>query len=104
MRLLTTPMIEFDDEKTKLLNGAVFGYSTNGTNPDLLIVFLARPNPSKAAWHYAPARMTTGGITVSHDKKSVWECSFTDPGENAFPTWTYFQTTRVPPAEVKEKP
>ncbi|MGI8982559.1 MAG: hypothetical protein ACR2FY_25280 [Pirellulaceae bacterium] len=101
MRFLTTPLIEFDDAKTKLLDGAVFGYSTNGTNPDLLIVFLARPAQGKPAWHFAPARMTTGGITVSYGKKPVWECSFTEPGENSFPTWTYFQTIRPDANENK---
>lgn len=104
MRLLTTPIFEFDDEKTNVLQGAVFGYSTNGTNPDLLIVFEARPaqdKQDKTVWHYAPARMTTGGITVSYGDKSVWECAFAEPGENAFPTWTYFQTSRPPLEETK---
>jgi len=101
MRLLTTPIFEFDDEKTKLLKGAVFGYSTNGTNPDLLIVLEARPSPDKPAWHYAPARMTTGGVTVTYGDKTVWECAFTEPGQNAFPTWTYFQTSRVAVEENK---
>jgi hypothetical protein len=101
MRLLTTPLTEFENEKTKVLEGAVFGYATNGTNPDLLIVFLARPIEGKDQWHYAPARMTIGEITILHDKKSVWECSFATPGESVFPTWTYFQTLRMPFDEKK---
>jgi hypothetical protein len=95
MRLLTTPLFEFDDETSKLLQGAVFGYSTNGTNPDLVVAFEARPLQDKAAWHYAPARMTIGGITLRHGDKPVWECPPAEPGQNVFPTWTYFQTSRM---------
>jgi hypothetical protein len=100
MRLLTSPMFEFEDEKSKLLRGAVFGYSTNGTNPDLLILFEAREAQGSFAWHYAPARMTTGGITVAHSDKPIWECAFAEPGQSTFPTWTYFQT----PREQEEQP
>lgn len=101
MRLLTTPIFEYEDPETKLLQGAVFGYSTNGTNPDLLVVFEARPDMGKPAWHIAPARMTIGAITVSYGKQKVWECEFAEPGQNEFPTWTYFQTDRK---VVKEEP
>lgn len=101
MRLLTTPIFEYDEPDTKLLRGAVFGYSTNGTNPDLLVVFEAREHMDKLAWHYAPARMTIGAITVSYGKKKVWECPFVEPGQNEFPSWTYFQTPRK---AMKEEP
>jgi hypothetical protein len=101
MRLLTTPIFEYDEPKAKLLQGAVFGYSTNGTNPDLLVVFEARTDMDKLAWHYAPARMTIGEITVSYGKQKVWECPFAEPGQSEFPTWTYFQTDRK---VVKEEP
>jgi len=96
MRLLTTPIFEYHDEATKLLQGAVFGYSTNGTNPDLLIAFEAREADGKVVWHYAPARMTTGGLTVKYHDKVVWECPFVQPGGGKFPTWTFFVADRKP--------
>ena len=86
MRLLSTPLLEYEDEETKLLEGAVFGYSTNGTNPDLLIGFEVRKQKEQLAWHYAVARMTTSGIAVKHRDRLAWECSFVAPGENEFET------------------
>ena len=96
MRLLTTPIFEYDDQQSKLLRGAVFGFSTNGTNPDLLLVLEARGKPDAPAWHCAPVRMTTGGVTVQRAGQTVWECDYAEPGKSAFPTWTYFQTSRQP--------
>src|SRR4029453_2608237 len=42
MRLLTTPIFEYADPETKEFRGSVFGLSTNGTNPDVLIVLEVR--------------------------------------------------------------
>lgn len=96
MRLLTTPIFEYSDAETKLPVGAVFGYATNGTNPDMLINFEARADEDKLDWHYAPARMTTGGLTVKYRGKTVWSAEFSPPGVHDHPTWTSHQVPRVP--------
>ena len=95
MRLLTTPLYEYDGAD-KLPKGAVFGFSTNGTNPDLVIVTEAREVEGKLAWHYAPARMTTGGLTVKYGDEVVWEAEFSEPGVSNYPTWTSFSMRREP--------
>ena len=64
MRLLTTPLFDYADPKTKEYRGAVFGFSTNGTNPDLLLLLEVSGDNDKAAWHFAPARMTIGAVTL----------------------------------------
>src|SRR4051812_12273876 len=38
LRLLTTPIFEYSDPHTGQFMGSVFGFSANGTNPDLLIL------------------------------------------------------------------
>jgi hypothetical protein len=96
MRLLTTPILEYSTENADMLQGAVFGYSTNGTNPDLLIAIEVRKAEEKPVWHFAPARMTIGGLTVACKQKKVWECEAIEPGQGSLATWTYFQTARVP--------
>jgi hypothetical protein len=99
--LLTTPIFEFENEKSKRLSGAVFGFSTNGTNPDLLIVFEALPNRGKPVWHFAPGAMTISGITIKRSDKVVWERPHAKSGQNKFETWTFFQVPRKPVEDVK---
>jgi hypothetical protein len=94
MRLLTTPLFDYVDPQTKQYLGSVFGFSTNGTNPDLLLVIEVRGKDSAAAWNFAPARMTTGGVTLKlHDEK-VWECKSADDRELPLMTWTFFTLPR----------
>ena len=95
MRLLTTPLYEYDGSD-KLPKGAIFGFSTNGTNPDLVIVTEAREVDGKLTWLYAPARMTTGGLTVKYGDETAWTCEFSEPGVSNYPTWTSFSMRRDP--------
>ena len=94
MRLLTTPIYEYADEKTKEYAGSVFALSTNGTNPDLLVLLEPREAGGKTKWLIAPARMTSGGVTLSFRDKKVWDCPFVSPREAPFATWTFFQIPR----------
>jgi hypothetical protein len=96
MRLLTTPLFEYSDPRSKEFLGAVYGLSTNGTNPDLLIVIEARGSEGKLAWHYAPARMTTGGVTLKYQDAKVWDCVSADDRALPLMTWTFFTTPREP--------
>lgn len=95
MRLLATPIHEYDDPAGEYL-GAAFGYSTGGRNPDLLILIEARKREDKLAWHFAPVRMTIGGVTVKLHEKSVWEVPFIEPRPQDLPTWTFFYQPRKP--------
>jgi hypothetical protein len=95
MRLLPTPLYEYTDPETRLALGAVFGFEANGTNPDLLMLIEARGD-EKPAWHFAPARMTNGGVTLKIEDKTVWECPFVDVGEGPFANWLFFYAAREP--------
>ncbi|HEX5106763.1 MAG TPA: hypothetical protein VFV87_23245 [Pirellulaceae bacterium] len=96
MRLLTTPIYEYADPESKLLVGAVFGFEVNGTNPDLLVLVEARGDADKPAWHFAPARMTTGGLKLKYGDKAVWECPFVEPTTGPYSNWLFFSTPREP--------
>jgi hypothetical protein len=75
--------------------GAVFGFTTNGTNPDLFVILEARGQPSDAHWYYAAARMTTGGLVIKYEDAIVAEFDFFEPQPKAFPTWTFFAVPRT---------
>lgn len=101
LRLLTTPILEYSDPRTGRYLGSVFGFSTNGTNPDLLVLFEPRSLGQKMAWHFAPARMTSGGVTLNFHDKEVWETPHVDGVEAPFDTWTFFSIPRTPLADEK---
>jgi hypothetical protein len=95
MRLLTTPIFEYADPQTSILNGAMFGFETNGTNPDLVVLLEVRGSPEKPEWQFAPARMTTGGITLNYRDEKVWEAPFVSPHDGPFANWLFFRTPRT---------
>lgn len=96
MRLLTTPIYEYTDPKSGKFLGAVYGFSSNGTNPDFLLMFEPREKNGKVEWFFAPARMTSGGLSVKLDGKEVWQADYAHGASAPFPTWTFFQTRRTP--------
>lgn len=96
MRLLTTPIFEYADAETKELRGSVFGFATNGTNPDLLLLLEVRGKKEAREWHFAVARMTSGGVKLRRKESQVWETSWVNWTEAPFATWTFFQTPRKP--------
>ncbi len=93
MRLLTTPLYEFANEESKEYRGAVYGLSTNGTNPDVLIVLEVRGD-KEPAWHFAPARMTCCGASVTFADTKVWQVDWVNGTEAPFATWTFFSSPR----------
>jgi hypothetical protein len=96
-RLLTRPLLEYADAKTDL-PGAVFAFAANGVNPDVLILLEAREDGSDLHWNFAPARMTSSGVTLRFDESVVWDVPWVNWNEAPFPTWTFFYTPRTPVA------
>jgi hypothetical protein len=100
MRLLTTPIFEYAHPKTKEYLGAVYGFSTNGTNPDLLVVLEIHKEKGALRWRYAPARMTCCAVNLAYEDSEVWNVDWVNGSDAPFPTWTFFATPRV----LEEKP
>jgi hypothetical protein len=94
MRLLPTPIFDYTDPDTKAFLGAVFGLTTSGTNPDVLLLLEPRDAENKLVWHYAAARMTIGGVTLKYRGNIVWQVDYCPPRPTDFPTWTFFTTLR----------
>jgi hypothetical protein len=91
MRLLPSPMSRYADEKNGLRDGMIFGLTTNGTNPDMLIVIELRgAQPDRLEWQYGIAKMTYSEVHIRLDKSEVYNSPVSEPLE----TWTYFQTPR----------
>ena len=97
MRLLPRPLCRYSNHDSGLVDGAIFGFSTNGTNPDgLFVIELHQPGKDSNQWKYGVAGMTQGGLSVRLDGKEVWTKEYTR-GIGPQPTWIWFfeQTTEL---------
>ena len=91
MRLLPRPIFEYGGEQSDVLAGAVFGFASNGTNPDAyLILEVLYESVGDSRWRYDFARMTTGGLTFRLDDREVCSAPWVQPQPKAFETWTFF--------------
>ncbi len=91
MRLLPSPMHRYADEGAGLRDGVIFALTTNGTNPDMLIVIELRGEKgAEPAWLYGIVKMTYAEVHIRLDKSEVWKSPVSEPLE----TWTYFSIPR----------
>jgi hypothetical protein len=93
MRRLSTPIYRYDDERAGLKDGVIFGLTTNGTNPDILIVIELRRAQSDFVWKYGIVKMTYSDVRLRLDDSEVWSSPISAPKD----TWTYFQSPRSAP-------
>lgn len=88
-RTIPKPIFEYSDPQTKLPAGAIFGMTSTGTNPDLLLLIEARKgSDGKLRWEYAHARMTSASIRFRLDDAEVW--AEKSAASAAFENWIYF--------------
>lgn len=91
MRRLPTPICRYDDEGGGLRDGMIFGLTTNGTNPDMLILIELRGKKGAAPkWHYGIAKVTHSEVHIRLDDTEIFSSSLRAPRE----TWTFFTTDR----------
>jgi len=95
MRLLARPIFEYSHPETGLLTGAVFGFASNGTNPDAYLVLEANQQEgNQADWRYAWVRMTSGGVTGLLDNEPIWSCDWVRPQSVPRENWMFFKLNR----------
>jgi hypothetical protein len=69
----------------------IFALTTNGTNPDILIVIeLHSAQGSPPEWMFGIVNMTAADVHLRLDDAEVWVSLTTDPRE----TWNYLRTSR----------
>jgi hypothetical protein len=73
LRLLPTPLYRYPAAKTGVVDGALFALvTTEGTDPEVLLVLEAREEDGKARWEYACGRFGVVSMYVQHKGKEVW--------------------------------
>jgi hypothetical protein len=90
MRLLPRPVFRYETPKGDLLDGAIFGLTSNGTNPDgILVLELLERKGGGPEWRFGFAGMTAGDLSVKLDDKEVWSKP-PAKGPGSFDTWVWF--------------
>ena len=79
LRLLARPLHRYDLANAKepaadLLDGALFAY-VQGTDPEVILILEAIGTGEKAAWQFAFARATSGGLEVKLGGDLVWSAA-----------------------------
>jgi hypothetical protein len=87
MRLLSKPLFRYPEKLTEGGDGAVFGFTGTGTNPDFLLLLDETPG---TGWRYGLATMTAEGLVVKLNDELVWEAAHTAGRGTVFDTWTMF--------------
>lgn len=95
MRLLSRPIYRYSHPDSGLRDGAVFGLTNYGTNPDALFVIeLHQKKTSTPTWKYGFVGMTQGALSVRLDDKEVWTKPWTET-RGSLETWTWFYESSV---------
>jgi hypothetical protein len=89
MRLLTHPLYRYSAPAKQVVDGAVFGLTSNGTNPDALLLIEATSQPgTDSHWRYAVVGMSGDAVQVNHADKTIWTKPFTSgPGDHRSWMW-----------------
>lgn len=84
MRQLASPIHRYADTAAGLTDGAIFAFSTNGTNPDVLFLLEATSvQGMPPQWKYAVVGMTYAEFSVRLDQAEIFKMPFPPP----FDTW-----------------
>lgn len=91
MRLLPSPVHRYSDDSAGIRDGMIFALTTNGTNPDTLIVIELTGSQESPGWQYGIVRMTTGEVRIRLNDQEVWTFTAQPVGQ----TWQHFTRPRV---------
>jgi hypothetical protein len=74
LRLLPTPLYRYPSAKAGVVDGALFTLvSTDGTDPEVLLLIEARKEDDKTRWEYACGRFSNRDLYVQRKDKEVWK-------------------------------
>ena len=90
MRLLPTPLFRYVSSPDHIADGALFGLSATGTNPDAIVAIQWRGDGKEARWEFGVTGMTNGGLQVRLDDTPVWSQPYLVSRGQVFETWAYF--------------
>jgi hypothetical protein len=93
MRLLARPLHRYQSPTQDVVDGAVFGITSKGTNPDsLLLIEAVSLAERQAKWRFGVIGMTGEAVSITLADKVAFEKPFTDgPGDHR--SWVWYVAT-----------
>jgi hypothetical protein len=95
LRLLPKPLHRYQDDESKLVDGAIFAFAY-GTNPELLAVIEAHRGEESATWQIGFARCGTAELHVSLDKKEIFQLPYATKTGPQDPYWNFSYAFKPP--------
>ena len=92
MRLLPTPLLRYTLEKPRPHEGSLFGLTSNGTNPDTVVLLEFRKTATGAdEWRFAAQGLTGDQVELKHKENTVQTFPYTGkPGNHGTWMWIVF--------------
>jgi hypothetical protein len=74
LRLLSQPLLRYQPTEGDVVDGALFSWvwAGRGTDPEVIVALECHRTPRGLEWKYAPARMTTREVWLTHGDREVW--------------------------------
>lgn len=95
MRLLPTPLFRYSSKAGNIADGALFGLSATGTNPDAIVAIQWREEGTTGHWEFACMGTTNGGLQIRLDDTEVWSQPILVGQGPEFETWAWFFSGRI---------
>lgn len=95
MRLLPTPLFRYSSKSGPIADGALFGLSATGTNPDAIVAIQWREEGDVGHWEFACMGTTNAGLKIRMEETEVWSQPILVGQGPVFETWTWFFSGRT---------
>ncbi len=73
LRLLTTPLVEYQQTSEEILGGGLFAFVGYSTDPEILLLLEARQELSGPVWYFQAVRFSDKSLHLHFKDKPVWE-------------------------------
>jgi hypothetical protein len=105
LRLLPTPLVEYQPSGGEVLGGGLFAFVGYSTDPEILLLLEARQSTNGPAWHFQPVRFSDKSLYLAFKDKPVWESVRTEHGadgpDTEDPLYRVLSSTRLAPEVVE---
>ena len=91
LRLMPRPLHRYNDDKAKVVDGAIFAFAY-GTNPELLAVIEARGSAASAQWQIGFARCGTAEQHVLLKAKEIYTLPYAKTTDAKDSYWNFSYT------------
>jgi hypothetical protein len=106
LRLLTTPLVEYQQPSPDILGGGLFAFVGYSTDPEILLLLEARSTRDGPAWYFHPVRFSDKSLFLKFKDKPVWESLRSGHGtegpDTEDPHYRVLASERIPPAVVEK--